>query len=111
LELPEERIALRVHEDAVVLVARPVQQLERIVHSPEARHHDGADGRLDVLAPGTRHELVMNRLHIGLPSKRTRAGAVRAARPWEWRGPRPAVTQGPDGLIAPAQMIEDQPQM
>src|SRR2546422_6444597 len=33
LQQPEKGITLRVHEDAVVLVTRPLQQLERIVHS------------------------------------------------------------------------------
>src|SRR5438045_5343970 len=61
LEQAEKGISLRVDEDAVVLVARPVQELERHIHAPEARRDDGECGRLHILPPCPGDELVADR--------------------------------------------------
>src|SRR2546422_11711797 len=82
LQQPEKGITLRVHEDAVVLVARPLQQLECIVHSPEARRHNSEDARLHMLTPRPRDELVANRFHIATSSKRAITHGEHGERPW-----------------------------
>src|SRR6266404_506434 len=88
LQQPEEGIPLRVDEDAVVLVARPVQELERDIHAPEARGDNRECGRLHVLSPRPREELVAARVHLGQLAK----GAVAHGE----RRERPGVTSGRD---------------
>src|SRR3989454_4905386 len=80
----------RSDKDAVVLVARPVQELERHIHASEARRDDGECGRLHVLPPCPGEELVADRVHLGqLPERAVAHGERR-------EGPGVASRRGQD---------------